>query len=335
MRPGRTMAALGALGVLAVCGACATGPDAATAGAGASGASASAPRPRSTPPPLPDPVVGPVTPVTSYAGMTLPLDAYQPDPAEQRILRKGFQALAGSCLKGLGLELTVATDPENAPTAPPAADKPRHERRYGLLDPVEAAATGYVGNRSPGRPRPSGSAAGGAGAVSQELREAALAGTRATVNGRPVPKGGCAAEAERRLSDGAPSPRDPDMLAKAQARAAYWAERHPAVVKAFASWSGCMARHGYRFDNPWQPNDNPAMRDPAKKAQYVELAVADVGCKQETNLAGVWLAVETAYQKGIVTADRAELDKVRAQNGIQLAHARKAAPGNRSSLKKS
>ncbi|MER7001147.1 hypothetical protein [Streptomyces sp. NPDC000410] len=100
-----------------------------------------------------------------------------------------------------------------------------------------------------------------------------------------------------------------------------WAEEDPRVRAAFAAWSRCMAEAGHTYKDPWEPNDIPTWEDPA---QENKTAVADVRCKHRTNLAGIWMVVEAAYQHAVVEENRTALNAVEELLHTQLAHARAA-----------
>jgi hypothetical protein len=59
-----------------------------------------------------------------------------------------------------------------------------------------------------------------------------------------------------------------------------------------------MATRGYRYAEVMDPN-NQAWPEPPGDTE-IATATADVGCKIETNLVGVWSAVEAAYQRRII-----------------------------------
>jgi hypothetical protein len=270
---------------------------------------------KATPPPLRTPTVGAVRVVTSGKQITLPLDAYFPDPAEVAVVTRGYDVVFRGCVSRFGLEVP--------PVASGEVERSGNERRYGLLDLKEAAAHGYVGAAGPAkRQRPREEAA------SPQLVAVATGEGQATVNGRAVPEGGCRAEATRIVEAGAPVAEE-SLLPELINLTSYWAERHPQVTAAFAAWSRCMAAAGYTYDNPWQPNDNPKMREPGPKDEYVKTAVADVACKHKTNLAGVWMAVDSAYQRDAIADNRAALEAVRVRRHVQFANASKALNGSR------
>lgn len=59
-----------------------------------------------------------------------------------------------------------------------------------------------------------------------------------------------------------------------------------------------MAESGYSYKSPAEPRKQkwPTPPSPAELAT----ATADVNCKARTNLAGIWLAVQTGYQQTLL-----------------------------------
>jgi hypothetical protein len=88
-----------------------------------------------------------------------------------------------------------------------------------------------------------------------------------------------------------------------------------AAVKAAArAWSGCMAKNGYRVDQPLtvfqQAGGGLSSAAPVSaSAQQAQLAVAvtDVGCTQSSDLAGIYFAVQASYEQQLVTANQQAL----------------------------
>ncbi|SFW78032.1 hypothetical protein [Amycolatopsis australiensis] len=70
------------------------------------------------------------------------------------------------------------------------------------------------------------------------------------------------------------------------------------VVAALSAWSACMADSGFSYRSPAEPRRQKWPSPPS--AAEIATAVADVNCKARTNLAGIWLAVQTGYQQTLV-----------------------------------
>jgi hypothetical protein len=94
----------------------------------------------------------------------------------------------------------------------------------------------------------------------------------------------------------------------------------PAVKTATRAWSACMAKNGYRFDQPqavWGQELNAMYGPPpanssapvSSSAQRAQLAAAvtDTGCSQSSDLAGIYFAVQASFEKQLVTANQQAL----------------------------
>jgi hypothetical protein len=89
------------------------------------------------------------------------------------------------------------------------------------------------------------------------------------------------------------------------------------VRQVFASWSVCMKRAGFDYPTPLdvlQDRELLARASPAQRAA----AVADTSCKREHNVAGVWAAVEAAYQRTLIEENQSALDLQREANATRL-----------------
>jgi hypothetical protein len=229
--------------------------------------------------------------------LKLPLDAYLSTPVEVDQASKAHRELIRRCMHRFGVSITI---PE-----PPSSPGPRtrNERRYGLTDPVAAAQLGY-GFPEPVT-RPSGSPAG----------PKLTARSRAVLTGEGrnlpsgLPKGGCISDAGRRLTPfdlSTKKPLDEDLPQRLSLDSFQRSQEDPRVRGAFADWSRCMQEKGYHYQQPFDPLTDPALR-PAGTTKERRTAEDDVACKASTNLVGRWYAVESAYQRVVITQNRAEL----------------------------
>ncbi|TVL88009.1 hypothetical protein CD790_32180 [Streptomyces sp. SAJ15] len=70
------------------------------------------------------------------------------------------------------------------------------------------------------------------------------------------------------------------------------------------------------------PGDSDVFLNTAKPGQLeIRTAVADVECKRQTNVIGVWVAVETAYQKVAIRVGGEKLRQVRQSLLVELRNA--------------
>jgi hypothetical protein len=256
--------------------------------------------------------------VLDPAGLRLPLEEYQFSDAQWARVTSAQQILATACMRRFGLRY----DPvENAGRSPVRS---RTDRRYGLADPGQARAHGY---QLP---------ADSTGPVSRP----ALSDDQVTVlegrsvghgperspapvrhRGKPVPEGGCMGEARRALvRDGAVG--EAEAVRRIDTASVLRAMEDPRVRSAFDRWSACMEKRGHAYDDPWQAINDKAFRGPGVTPREIATAVADVACKRETNLVGVWYAVDAAYQRRMLAAAGARrLEALKERKRGQLAAA--------------
>lgn len=249
----------------------------------------------------------PVTPAAAPAGgvpvllrstdLRLPLDDYQPSLAEIGRLARADRVLLRQCMRGFGF---VYAAPEPAPVPGP---RTWNERRYGLADPAQAAH-GYWPDSRVSVPRPRSPALPAA-------ESAALTGAGAAgVGGRPVPAGGCAAEAQRWLTARDPAGADRSLAQRLGSDSFFGSQQDPAVRSVTRQWAACMRAAGHPYAGPLDPPGDSRFTGPAGPAE-IAVAHADVRCKQRTNLVGVWFTAEAALQRSLVAANRPALELAR------------------------
>jgi hypothetical protein len=98
--------------------------------------------------------------------------------------------------------------------------------------------------------------------------------------------------------------------------------RDPAVQAATRAWSACMAKNGYRFDQPQGAgrqeqqaiyggnglNINTAVPVSVSVQQaQLAAAVTDARCTKSSDLAGIYFAVQASYEQQLVTANQQAL----------------------------
>jgi hypothetical protein len=72
-----------------------------------------------------------------------------------------------------------------------------------------------------------------------------------------------------------------------------------------------MKKAGFGYRTPQDANNDPVFHTETPTAKEISTAVADVKCKQEENVIGVWSAAEIAYQQRYIEANRLQLDEVK------------------------
>jgi hypothetical protein len=262
----------------------------------------------SRPAPHRDPAPADRVPVLLHsADLRLPLDDYYPSIAESQRLARAHRALLSQCVRGFGYHYT-------APDPAQAGPRTWNERRYGLTDPTVAAADGYWASgraefASGGRP------ANHASAAENDLVTGA--GPK-TVNGKTVPAGGCAEEARRRLTASDPAGADQSLAQRLGSDTFFRSQRDPRVQTAFQQWSACMKAAGFTYAGPLDPPKDPRFQGGLGKRE-IAAATADVACKRQTNLVGVWFTVEASQQWSLIEANKPALQLARTAFQAELA----------------
>jgi hypothetical protein len=244
-----------------------------------------------------EPEIGPLLAVEDIARFRLPLDDYRAAGRDPELLGSAEYLLVSDCLDRYGLELP--------PPADAAATGSRNARRYGITDQAQATERGYRGPASAEGPEP----------TEPPLPPA----VEAVVTGRgershaglPVPEGGCIGESRRELSEGTDQAVEMDLGERLAVDTWHLSKNDSRVRTAFGAWSACMTKAGYDYADPFSANDDPAFQTPEPSAHEIEVATADVRCKQEADLVTIWGTVETAYQQRTIAQHAEPLAAVR------------------------
>ena len=262
-------------------------------------APAAAPVPTLAPPELPTPP--PDAPADTAAA--LPLAAYRHAPAEQALVNSARDTLVAACMTRLG-------HPGWRPPAPPsAAGEPWVSgMAIGLLDAGHAAAYGYHAPAAPERTedRPLAERIAYSGPLPGETAEG-------------VPEGGCAEEGQRAFDAGRTLP-DLELVADLAAQAENAVAADPRAAAALTAWSECMRAKGHEYPGPGAAPYQYWAEQPTDVEK--NLAVADVACKDDVGLGGVWFALLSGYQQRLADAHVGELGAVRAALDAEVAYAR-------------
>ncbi len=240
-----------------------------------------------------EPAIGAVPKILDSSTLRLPVEDYLPSSAEDDRLGVADLALIRSCMARFGIKYDIK--PILGSTYGPVS---LTDRRYGITDATLAAHYGYgLGPRDPAlQKRPDKPDIGSAG-------ETALSGEgQSEVNGITVPNGGCIGEADRKLSGSVPASVDMHKGNTLQFQSFAQSRADSRVVAAFKEWSACMARSGYHYADPLAAAGDPDFAG-AANSHDVAVALADISCKSETNLVGIWFTVESAYERQVIDAD--------------------------------
>lgn len=275
-RAGAACAVLLASVLLASCSEAPAGP----AGGAGTGGPAPTARPgtaRAMPPEVPDRGL--------VKGLTLPLEAYMLNYADEVAIDRAEQQLTRECMKARGFGYDPPAPGGNPPLSSNDANMPR---RYGISDPDEAAAIGY---QVPARP-------GGTPSVAPigEAERIALFGTARLGSGGAPQPGGCIGEARTRLhiTIGTKAS-ELDRLSMDRSLTT------PEVQAAMEKWSACMQEGGYSYRDVYGPmgafdGSSGAAAGPDELAT----AKADLACKSRTGLVEIWFATESGIQQKLI-----------------------------------
>ncbi|MDT0344546.1 hypothetical protein [Streptomyces litchfieldiae] len=235
-------------------------------------------------------------------GLSLPLEEYLISYPDQVAWDTARRSVEQECVTERGLRWfapVLYADPSfsyNTMNTP---------RRYGITVLEDAQRYGYE------LPEPAEVATASAEATDAEI--AVLTGrteageTVSEIDGIDVPEGGCvgvSAETVGMLDE---------TLANELAGQSMEASRsHPDVVAAIGTWSACMAEAGYEVAHPYDAGT-------LTTAPAQEIAVTDIGCKEQVGLVETWFAVESAVQEDLIGEHRAALEEEQARNDAVLA----------------
>lgn len=246
--------------------------------------------------PTREPPVTDIDVVVDPSQIVLPADSYLLILHQWRIPERAINILGRECMQRFGLDW---------PVVEPMDDNGRadHSRRYGIMELHIAQTHGYhpvdltTDNGQSYEPT--------------DLEIDVWVGGGSHGLAGQVPEGGCVGEATRLVEQGAPPAPNLD-LQQVFGEAYERAEQDSRVVDAFERWSRCMHNRGYPYDSPWDANDDPQWWEADKPTDpEIQVAVADVECKRETNLVGTWFAVESAYQDRLIDEHAMELVAMR------------------------
>ncbi|TWG04974.1 hypothetical protein [Streptomyces brevispora] len=269
-----------------------------------------------------EPEVSATPTMLGTVGLQLPLDAYDATREETDALQQGQGVLISRCMERFGFRYSLPPRPVSATTGGANA------RIFGVVDASEAARYGYnvPGDaRAPERTPESLTASeelalhGAPDLTPTDMPKSQAeaekeGGGKQRINGRSVPVGGCGREAFLKLY--APEPNAVDALyvfnLKSQAESRAREDSRTKTVNKY--WSDCMARKGHTVSDPMNATTELGIPDDALASPAaITAAKADVRCKKEVNLVGVYFAVQSAYQKRQIDKNSETLDLAKKQ----------------------
>ncbi|MFD8756434.1 hypothetical protein ACFV0O_36480 [Kitasatospora sp. NPDC059577] len=262
------------------------------------------------------PVIGPVPTITAVEQISRPIDRYLVTPQQVTTLQSAANELNEKCMREFGLP-PVATGLIGFDDQALRYDR-THAPLYGFFDPAQAAVSGYdrVPAAAPGGPAGSSSPPSPeAMTVEHGVDQAGKAVS--AYGGKSVPAGGCKGEGARGTGGALPLP-DPQALPDHGPKVP---TDDPRVRAVFAAWSSCMRAKGYRYATPQDVLADTGLLPTTREqdgvvsvrhsAEELKQAVDDVACKLSTNLVGISLAVQSAYDTQYIEGHGPALDDYR------------------------
>jgi hypothetical protein len=238
----------------------------------------------------------------------LPADAYAFTVPETSRIDLARQLLAGRCMErfGYAFDANAAREVIDRGGRATVADLGYYgnERRYGVTDPAIATRYGYhlVSHVTGTAVAVDADAAPGLGRLSATMKTVLS---------------GCAREAADALStDGVLG--EADAVADLGGQSYRDSFADPAVVAAFHRWSVCMRGEGYPYRTPREAGAEFDVNSATVPPREIAAAEADAGCKQRTQLVGVWHGYEVAVQDARIKADPATFQRAKEAHDVRM-----------------
>jgi hypothetical protein len=268
------------------------------------------------------PALAAVPSTASPASLVLPIEQYLYTPSQTALLEYAAYESSRTCMQQYGLSAPNVAAPTGVYAGGLVA------LRYGPTDAQTAALYGYhrtAAALAPTNPRGQQTSLSTFSAAAflvftgvPRAGSAATASPATLLNGPgAIPSGGCRAEGDRTIAASAELAQSP---AAEQIKNQGFADSQtdPRVAQVVLAWSHCMKAAGYDYASPVDAFGDPRWNTPSVSRLELDTAVADVACKQRTNLVRTWYAVEAAWETRLMAGDpggrlAAELGDKRAQ----------------------
>lgn len=109
----------------------------------------------------------------------------------------------------------------------------------------------------------------------------------------------------------------PDLPNKIDLDDSAAAQASPAVRKVFAAWSACMAGKGYTVPSPPQAAGRFSISTPKPSQREIDMAVADVRCKDRAHVVPVWFGVEYQMEETSIQRNFTQLAAIRKKLALE------------------
>lgn len=243
------------------------------------------------------------------------IEYWLPTDAQVDAIKNAADAATRMCIAGFGIQL-----PKNLTQPSSTGSQYFREQspEYGYFAPESVQQKGYdrIVVVSP------------TSATSSPITDMLLSGRDASAAvvteyaGKKVPPGGCI-NVGIRATGGAPP--DAASTQGLPAGGPKIPQNEPHLVSVYASWSACMKTKGLTYATPMDAYLNPKWvvdNGPSKhSSDEIGTAQADMECKESTNLVGVAVAVENAYDTNYITSHHADLLKAKRDLDLRVNNA--------------
>ncbi len=232
--------------------------------------------------------------------LSLPLDPFKESIENSLVIGEATDILVAKCMKSFGF---------NRPSKKPdlaralASKAEGNSRIFGISDLSQAKKNGYHLDEG------LNSRTGGSGVAQSPAEMLVFDGTKpgevppdiatkspGNYGGRTIPPGGCIGQARTAIFGSAVFLSQFTLAKELATTAANSAEADARVLAQIKGWSTCMKSAGLNYPDPYSINDFN-LDTPRPSAREIQVAIADVECKEKTQLAKTWLKVLAEYEK--------------------------------------
>ncbi|MBQ1092283.1 hypothetical protein [Streptomyces sp. B93] len=245
-------------------------------------------------------------------GLELPLERYMQTYEETVTLDDAERRLQSECMAEYGLEVAF---PPAGMNPPPNDNDANMERRYGITDRAAAEKYGYglpedlqrqQRTELPALTQPQVEVL--SGRTSLNPADTGAAPARASFNGKKIHKDGCAGWADDTLGT---RNLDFTLVSELDGQSLVKSRETPEVRAVLADWSACMKDKGHTVDVPYNAIDLAPRAGDTPSAEEIAVAVADIDCKESTNLVRTWFTEDARIQREQIAEHREELTALR------------------------
>jgi hypothetical protein len=269
-------------------------------------------------------------------GLELPLEAYMSSYADQVTVDTALRTLQTRCMAEYGLTVDL---PRPGANPPPHSNAISIERRYGITDrtraekygyglpkeltrstePVDKGLSGVEVEVLTGRTKPEFLPPEGAKGDGPFFTGVDSGPARTEYQGKKLQEGGCAGWSKRQLKL---NELDAGYVSQLPSTSLSESRSRKPVEKAIKDWSACMKKQGRSAADPYRAMEQGYANGDGTTEDAIELALDDIGCKEQTRLIEVWFKEESAIQKRLIKENKDQLDAIKKRMSEVLAAAK-------------